>query len=948
MRRAKAKGPALVRQVASGRVRHVWLDRKVHISALGAKRQTGTEVLDRNLSQVGAPAAWAAGATGKGVTVAVLDTGADPNNPDLKGKILEQQNFIPGADDLDHNGHGTGVAGIIAGTGAAANGERRGVAFDAKLIVGKVADDSGGDEASNVIAGMEWAASKAQIVNMSLGNESDDPANDPLSKAADDLTAKYNTLFVVAAGNNGGTNTILAPGAASSALTVGAVDGQDRLAAFSSRGGDLMKPDIAAPGVDVIAPRAAGATIGGNAVVVDADYLSASGTSFASPHVAGAAADLLQAHPDWTPARLKAALMSTSAAVPGTVYQVGAGRLDVGAAATASIVADTGSVAFGSVPQGATSPVVQKVGWTNTGSTAVTLRLAATISDPAGQDHSGAVKLPATVTVPAGASAAVDLTLDPALLTGAGHYSGTVTAQAQGVSLRTAIGVSVQPAMRTVTLKATGLPDTPDGAFDAFVSLVDIDDRALFDDFVSMGADGTATVRVPSGHYAMYATVSDLTPGNSRTALVADPELSIDGDVTVPIDASGAQPVRMSAPGTHIDPDSGVGIDLERGVGGELDSEQVTTFDGATLYSTPVHGVRTGTLDAYLLGRLTDGRTTVFDVLHRLGTQVPGPIDYTVDPNQYARIDERFSALDGNTQEPLLHIRDGVSPGGFLASERVGDVTPGSTRTDFVSAEPGVQWREETGLPITGHDPVFSQLAAQRFAPNSTQIQEWGRQPFRPGPYSNTAPALIDLGPGASIRRRSQIHIEPFDMQDIPDGFDTLDQDPLVSRTMKLFSGNTLIGSSDSRIGNFSVPPTTATFRVHYDVDMSAFMPVSTKTSTDWTFTSSPDVAQLPLLTVGYRLPLDLLNHPNGDTATFTVSRVAGAAKANPTGLRLWTSLDDGATWQQATVTAAPNGAFSAPLPHAGKGQYVSLRVHATDDGGSAIDQTIIRAYSGA
>jgi hypothetical protein len=129
---------------------------------------------------------------------------------------------------------------------------------------------------------------------------------------------------------------------------------------------------------------------------------------------------------------------------------------------------------------------------------------------------------------------------------------------------------------------------------------------------------------------------------------------------------------------------------------------------------------------------------------------------------------------------------------------------------------------------------------------------------------------------------------------------------------------------------------------------MSAFMPVSTKTSTDWTFTSSPDVAQLPLLTVGYRLPLDLLNHPNGDTATFTVSRVAGAAKANPTGLKLWTSLDDGTTWKQVPVTAASDGTFSAQLPHVSKGQHISLRVHATDDGGSAIDQTIIRAYSGA
>jgi subtilisin family serine protease len=101
------------------------------------------------------------------------------------------------------------------------------------------------------------------------------------------------------------------------------VDGQDQAAGFSSLGGTLMKPEIAAPGVDVVAARAAGTSMG---QIVDANYTSASGTSMATPHVAGAAAALLQQHPAWHADRLKAALVSTADAASGTVYQVGGGH----------------------------------------------------------------------------------------------------------------------------------------------------------------------------------------------------------------------------------------------------------------------------------------------------------------------------------------------------------------------------------------------------------------------------------------------------------------------------------------------------------------------------------------------------------------------------------------------------------------------------------------------
>jgi hypothetical protein len=148
--------------------------------------------------------------------------------------------------------------------------------------------------------------------------------------------------------------------------------------------------------------------------------------------------------------------------------------------------------------------------------------------------------------------------------------------------------------------------------------------------------------------------------------------------------------------------------------------------------------------------------------------------------------------------------------------------------------------------------------------------------------------------------------------------------------------------------GDFSVPATAGTYRLRYDLDVSKALPVSTRTSTEWTFRSAPSEERIPLLLVDYGLPLDLRGHPSGDTATFTVSRVAGAAPARATGLKLWTSLDDGKTWQAATVSGGAGGRYTATLPHASAGQAVSLRVRATDAGGGAIDQTIIRAYFGA
>ncbi|MEI5007360.1 S8 family serine peptidase [Streptomyces sp. PmtA] len=286
----------------AGGVAKVWLDGRVRAN------------LADSTAQIGAQQVWAEGNTGKGVKVAVLDTGLDSEHPDLAGQVDATASFVPYEPEMtDHHGHGTHVASTVAGTGSASDGKERGVAAGARMSVGKVLDADGRGEASWIIAGMEWAArdQKARIVSMSLGGSGD--GTDPMSQAVDRLSRETGALFVIAAGN-GGPQSISSPGAADAALTVGAVDSEDRLAEFSSQGprdGDGgLKPEITAPGVDILAARSRHRRGGSG------HYTTMSGTSMATPHVAGAAALLAARHSDWTGTQLKEALVSSAKATP--------------------------------------------------------------------------------------------------------------------------------------------------------------------------------------------------------------------------------------------------------------------------------------------------------------------------------------------------------------------------------------------------------------------------------------------------------------------------------------------------------------------------------------------------------------------------------------------------------------------------------------------------------
>ncbi|MFE3906533.1 S8 family serine peptidase [Streptomyces sp. NPDC059153] len=513
--------------------------------------------LDQSVPQIGAPAAWERGYDGSNVKVAVLDSGIDATHPDLAGQIAEAIDFTNSpSGPVDGHGHGTHVASTIAGTGKASDGLRRGVAPGAKLAIGKVCGDDGSCAGDAVIAGMEWAAkSGIDVVNMSLGGAPSD-GRDPLSAAVNSLTRAYGTLFVIAAGNAGpDSETVGSPGAADEALTVAAVDKSDQMAPFSSRGprvGDgAVKPDIAAPGVAIVAARAKGTGMG---KPVDEYYTSASGTSMATPHMAGAAAIIAQQHPDFTGRQIKALLMATSKDLGHDLFAQGAGRVDVARAINPKIIPDA-NLNFGRAEY-PHSPVSRTVTYTNVTDEPITLTLSASASSSGKPAPDGLFTLSADqVTVPAKDSADVTVTMDGRVVDSSGQYgayAGVLTAKDSAGALLGSSRISsyVEPIRHDLTIKVVPPAGATDVSYgDALIVPVDEDKLNLYEKPLTVPGGETIKARVFSGTVtaAIGVTWRDAA-GELNMAAPMVPEVKVAGATTVELDLRKVKPIRVKAP----------------------------------------------------------------------------------------------------------------------------------------------------------------------------------------------------------------------------------------------------------------------------------------------------------------------------------------------------------------------------------------------------------------
>ncbi|WP_436535775.1 S8 family serine peptidase [Actinoplanes sp. HUAS TT8] len=515
-----------MRTLAGSGISKIWLDGKARAD------------LTESTAQIGAPAVWQGGDTGSGVDVAVLDTGIDTGHPDLAGPVVATESFVPGESIEDGKGHGTHVASTIAGTGAASGGTEHGVATGARLHIGKVLGNDGFGQESWIISGMEWAVrdQHARIVNMSLGADPSD-GTDPMSLAVDALSAETGALFVISAGNAGpGAYSVGTPGAADAALTVGAVDSHDLLAFFSSQGprvGDrALKPDLTAPGVDILAARSHYIDEG------EGSYLTMSGTSMAAPHVTGAAALLAAAQPGLTGQQLKDALVSTTAPTPTvTAYQGGSGRLDV-AAAVASPVFAGGTVNFGypAYPDAPAGPVDREITYTNVTGQPVTLSLATTLD---------LLSLSAKqITVPAHGSTAVTVSTSFHRVPADVPFSGYVTATAGAINLRTSVAVGQEGVRHHLVFHATDRAGAP---LSGQLVLLGRDTTRT----EQIDASGTLDLRLPEDTYTAWfsADVQGVNGASSRgLAILPVTEITLDRDRAVALDARAAHRITATTP----------------------------------------------------------------------------------------------------------------------------------------------------------------------------------------------------------------------------------------------------------------------------------------------------------------------------------------------------------------------------------------------------------------
>lgn len=934
--------PAARGRTLRSAIGQVWLDRPVRVN------------LDHSVPQVAAPQAWAAGYDGTGTTVAVLDTGIDATHPDLAGKVLAAQNFTIEPDATDQHGHGTHVASTIAGTGAQSGGAYRGVAPGATLLNGKVCIATTACAWSWMLAGMEWATQQgADVVNMSIGGP-DTEGVDPVEEAVNTLTASTDTLFVISAGNTpgaAGDYSVSSPGTADAAVSVGAVDDADQLAAFSNRGprvGDTaLKPDLTAPGVAVMAARSSTGIMGDPGD----SYTQMNGTSMAAPHVAGAAAILHQSRPDWAPAQLKAALLG--AADPNAdlpAFHQGAGRLNVGRAYQATVLADPPSVSLGRQlwPHEDDPVLTRTVSYTNTGTSPVTLDLSLTTRAPDGSPAPEGMFTvsPATLDLPPGGTAEAVLTATTAVDGPVGLFGGHLTARAGDLQVTTAYAIDRADEGYEITMeflnRAGGTP-----YYHSAIMLPLGPGRAY--QWSTYG--GAPTQFVLKGTYFVQAYIYESQDATEVVTTMVYPRLEVTEDRLVTFDARAAGEVDLGISDDSLEQLYAVEVSSQMSQDGYMVSNtgmytgrtfigQVVPDERVPGYLSKVHAmlIRPGPVDAwrnpprsYHLGRVFD------EVLPQAWTE-------QFSTGSLGRVDV---SIGGNV--PGSFGRKGAFA--FSADGRLGTASasmptfdPPATHTEYYNSG-NVVWQ-----------PIYQDMAADgsfllsldggmEIHPAGTTVaQAWNRPVF--GPAHTMPPYPVEF----LVRSGDTIAVNPKLFSDSAGH---------AGHPWLLSSGQLVLRRDGVTVGThqypdfpaFDVPGGYARYELEVTAERGEPVELSTKVQSLWTFwsdtTGGSAWVRLPIWSVSFRPGLDAANTARAGVRFTMPATVAAQPGSTAAGLRTVTvqySVNDGATWTNATVTGS-GGTRWVTVTHPRITGFVSLRATASDYAGNSVVQTILRAY---
>jgi subtilisin family serine protease len=609
-------------------------------------------------TQIGADKVWTTlGTRGKGVVVAVIDTGVDYTHEALgKGigpgfKVIGGYDFYNrDADPFDDNGHGTHVSGIIAGDSPTITG----VAPEASLMAFKVLGAGGSGKESDVVAAVERAidpngdgdpSDHVDVINLSLGGSGN--PDDPGSRALD-AAAQAGIVVCVASGNSGRYHAVASPGTSRQAITVGAVDNNNVVAGFSSRGPtpkDLtMKPEIGAPGVSI------NSSLPGNR------YGLASGTSMATPHVAGAAALLKALHRDWTPAQIKMALMINAGFTDQETMASGSGRLDVYSAAIGPLAIDKPSLDFGLDP-------LQKASWSQSRTFRVTNRstqsLTYNVNTSDGQGITAHVT-PPTLTLAPGAAADVTLSIE---VDNSNTPVNPKSFSAGGMISLTSPGGTIHvPWTFVKAVRATVTWDKD------FVTVVWLDAlRTTTYEAVYTDSNVSETLLAKAGNYdiAVFGSaLSEFTGALMRASLIYLEGRVLDGDVAITTNESDARNVIRGLTATPDGKPLQIAGDQTYALSGRL-IWPPSTLRSLAIPPLPLHELR--------VNDISDGNTLLIDETY---VDFRGNTMYALQHPAMKGITESVNLIAGNMKSANVQLL--VPPAPRLDAKLVVQIFPTS------------------------------------------------------------------------------------------------------------------------------------------------------------------------------------------------------------------------------------------------------------------------------
>ncbi|WP_189168194.1 S8 family serine peptidase [Pilimelia anulata] len=915
---------------ARGSVGRVWLD--------GLRRVS----LDHSVPQTGAPAAWRAGFDGAGVRVAVLDTGVDATHPDLAGRVVAARSFGTDTGDpaVDTEGHGTHVAATVAGSGAA-GGSRRGMAPGARIVNGRVCDGSYCED-SAILEGMHWAVAEqgARVVNLSLGAD-DLPGTDPLEQAVNELTARHGALFVVAAGNSGGLGMVGSPSTADSALSVAAVDRAGDVARFSAKGlreDGAVKPEIAAPGVEINAARSGHSPGSG-------PYVSMSGTSMATPHVSGAAALLAQQHPDWTGAQLKTALVSHARPTDGVpVHAQGAGQVDVARAIGAGVQPLAPSVNFPRQewPHDDDRPVGAPLAYRNPGPAPVTLALRLDMATADGRAASPGMFTLSTdrLTIAPGATAEVAVRADTRIDGALGDFAGAVTATAGDSTLRTPVGLqrdSERYDIRVTAVDRTGRP----GNGVAFVTDAQGGTRLV----VARAADQGPTTRLAKGTYTVLGASVSAAGDDDSGAWLAIPAFTVARAGVLALDARPARPIDVRVPHADSEPAT---LYLDT-----LLTDRPNPVSISTLYvsadDTPMYTAQLGPdRDARALrsmlhverasGEAHDRRARPYryHLAWQFDRRFPTGFDRDVAGAELAVLTTDVADLGAGSGYRGVAAEWSADQGGLMF---IGSRAPRPVMLTeyFYSGTPRLRWH---GATWEGDDPgdflAEYQGAPLRYRAGRSYFEQWNRGVLAPA-LGPDQPAVGQLGNVMGVNAGA-LHFDGARRVGTTRG----------TGTITLRRDGRLIGESTDSMVEFPVPPGAG----RYQLDVTARRPdltIGTETRLRWTYALAPggddEPVFAPVTAVRYAPALDSANSTAaGRTITVPVRVEKQLAATRLGAVTVQLSYDDGRTWTDVELTGR-NGRYSYTTTNPAAAGFASLRATVADRAGNTTEQTILRAY---